>query len=203
VVPSPGAVGHSGVERVLIVGKAIFILSGMPAAGKTYILNKPAARRAEFFGRYSSQAAQTFDRTGDKGYHHYPYLKTTTLWQNVVVHVDVTSACSFKTLPYRLFQNEEFILEQFRNNFSSILRNYDRVVINTLRVDLTLLTQRYFARDQGLELFDRTNVFRLYRNRDEATFTNISNAWNKFVTEVSSYSLRTTGQDPNYHIAEL
>src|SRR5690242_18192936 len=117
------------------IGRSIYVLAGMPASGVTDIWNHDLPR---LFGRYSDELAKIIRRTGKSRY-FFKNLKAKAdkepnfSWpQQAVLNVEITEACSFKRNSYQLFRDEDFVLQQFRNNLSGILSHYRNKVINTI-----------------------------------------------------------------------
>lgn len=183
--------------------RSIFVLAGMPASGITELLEQRDWRN--LFGRYSEEAA-AFNRKVGKRYYFFKNFKTKAendpnfSWpEQVVLHIEITTACSFRLNSYNLFRDENFILTEFCNHLSGIFSHYSNKVINTIEPDLTLLERRYFARVHEL-----SNVSQLYKDRDEETLRCMFSAWNRYLAGINGYLLRTEwdNQNQNYRIIE-
>jgi len=177
------------------MGRSIYVLAGMPASGVTDIWKHDLPR---LFGKYSEVVAKIVSGTGKgKAGFFFKNLKAKAdkepnfSWpQHAFLHVEITEACSFKRNAYQLFRDEDFVLQQFRNNLSGIFSHYSNKVINSIEPDLPLLAERFFLRTN-----EASNVSLLYKNGDQETLQCILGAWNKYLTEIDCILLRT---DPRW-----
>jgi hypothetical protein len=149
------------------------------------------------FGKYSEELAKILRGAGKgKAGYFFKNLKAKAdrepnfSWpQQAFLHVEITTACSFKDNSYQLFRDEDFVLRQFRNNLSGIFSHYSNKVINTIEPDLPLLAKRFLSTRES------SNVSLLYKNGDRETFRCILGAWNKYLTEIDCTLLQT---DPRW-----
>jgi len=111
-------------------------------------------------------------------------------WISRPQHVEITEACSFKRNSYQLFRDEDFVLQQFRDNLSGIFSHYSNKIINTIEPDLPQLAKKFLSGTR-----ESSNVSLLYKNGDRETFQCILGAWNKYLTEIDCTLLRT---DPRW-----
>jgi hypothetical protein len=173
--------------------RSIFVLAGMPASGISELLEE--RDRLNLFGRFSEELAGR----NRKPYYFFKNLKARAekdpnfSWPDqVVLHLEITAACSFKLNSYHLFRDENFVFNEFANNLSGLFSHYTNKVINTIEPDLPSLVQRYFARPH-----ESSNVARLYRDGDEETLRCMFNAWNRYLAQVNCYQLRTECDNPS------
>ena len=187
------------------VGETIFLVAGMPASGILELIRSGNG----LFGKYTEQFL-AFSSTSGKPFHYFKNLKAKSdkdpnfSWpKHVLLHVEITAACSFKLRPYKSFYDDTFVVEELRRNMSPILSRYATVVVNTIKPDLATLANRFLTDLGSIERDD--NVYLLYKNRDQRSLDSVFAAWNKYLEEADCYSLQTTWdeQERKFHISEV
>jgi hypothetical protein len=186
------------------LARCIYVLAGMPASGSAGLLQQD--QLANLFGKYSGQVA-ALRRESGKSAHSFRNLKARAdaepnfQWPaRLVLHVEITAACSFKLKPYESFRSEEFVLKEFRNSLSAIFSHYNEKVINTIEPNLPLFAAHYFALER-----EPSNVSLLYKNRDEETLGCIFKAWYRYLADIGCSQLRTNWDDRGnrYRVTEM
>ena len=183
----------------------MIVLAGMPGAGKSTLLKHCLTSKFPLFGKCSEKffsfspiplGLTESDTVRLIGKSYVKFVGVRKLLKDpnfipphkILVHVDLTHACSFRSLSYGDFCSEEFIVKQYESELKDFLKVYKKFFINTIKIDLRDVSKRFYLRERGR---GNGNVDRLYMELDEVTFSLICNAWNIFVDRIASYSLET------------
>jgi hypothetical protein len=103
-----------------------------------------------------------------------------------VLHMDLSVASDLQHFAYDWFRDPHFLSERFEARLDNLFLLYDKVILNTIRIDLDTVATRYVERCKrkfGRVLWRYDNFSRLYGQRDYATYNAICNAWIDFSKE--------------------